>query len=160
MRDIAFAAREYLARHNITAQQIADHLGKPIDYVLDQLTDETPLGVGVVFALAALRGDSPQQVAKDLASIAAVGGGPSAVDGGSMSRALAREIRAQRITLSMSPERLACLAGEPSEAITMYESGDLPISIDVPRRIAAALETSPSEIMRAAQRRATSGANG
>lgn len=152
--DLAFAAREYLARHGITAGQIADRLDTSIDYVLDQLTGETPLGVDIVLTLAALTTDSPERVSGELASIAATVADTPEVDSKSMRRALAQEIGAQRTARNMTQQQLADLTGEPLDAIARYESGDLDLSLIALRRIAAALDTYPSHIMLAAERRA------
>ena len=154
MPDLAFAAREYLARHDITAQQIANLMGRSIDYVLDQLTDETPLGTDVVLALATLTTDSPERVSRELASIAATVADPPKVDSESMRRALAQEIGVQRAARNMTQQQLADLVGEPADSIARYESGDLDLSLGILRQIAAALDTYPARILLAAEHRA------
>lgn len=153
MPDLAFAAREYLARHGITAQQVADRMGRSIDYVLDQLTDERPLGVDIVLALAALTTDSPERVSAELASIAATVADPPEVDSQAMRRALAQEIGVQRAARNMTHKQLADLTGEPTDAIARYETGDLDVPPGTLRRIAAALDTYPSRILLAAEHR-------
>lgn len=152
--DLAFAAREYLARNGIVAQQIADHMGRPIDYVLDQLTGEIPLGVDLVRTLAALTADSPAWVSAELASIAGTLVDPPRFDGQTMARALAQEIGEQRAARNMTQQQLADLVGEPLDTIAKYESGNLSVSLATLRRIAAALDTYATQVMIAAERRA------
>ncbi|MFJ3408284.1 helix-turn-helix domain-containing protein [Promicromonospora sp. NPDC090134] len=154
MPDLAFAAREYLARHGIIAQEIADHMGRSIDYVLDQLTGEIPLGVDLVLALAALTADSPERVSAELASIAGTLVDPPRFDGQTMARALAQEIGEQRTARNMTQQQLAHLVGETPDTIEKYESGGLRVSLEALRRIAAALDTYATHVMIAAERRA------
>ena len=148
MPELAFAAREYLARCGVTAQQVADHLGRPIDYILDQLTGEIPVRLDLVLALAVLTADSPEQVSAELASIA-----HTVVGGGSMRRALSQEIGAQRAALNLTQQQLADDVGETADRIAMYEAGLLDVSMEAVGRIAAALKTSPTILMLATAHR-------
>lgn len=75
-----------------------------------------------------------------------------------LSRALGRQIAAERNAQGMSQEQLGALAGGVHKnTIYRYETGEREVTWGAIKKIAAALRMRPSQLLAAAEERATEG---